>query len=117
MMIVLDASAVLELILQSSKSGEVAHWFGSDRSACAPAIIDLEVVQVLRRYAHSGILEPERARTALQDLMEIRLARYPHTPMLPRIWELKENLTSYDASYVALAEHLGATLLTFDSGV
>lgn len=62
----------------------------------------------------AGAISAERGRLALQHLAELDLERYPHTPLLPRIWALRENLTAYDATYVALAEVLEATLLTSD---
>lgn len=80
----------------------------------APHLIDLEVSQALRRYVSSGVLEERRARLALDYLAELGLLRYPHDLFLPRIWALRENLTAYDAVYVALAEALPARLLTLD---
>jgi len=81
----------------------------------APHLLDLEVVQVLRRYAASGALSGERALLALQDLSALDLERYPHEPLLGRIWQLRKKMSAYDAAYVALAEALDAPLLTFDA--
>ena len=80
----------------------------------APHLIDVEVAQVVRRYAAAGELDAERGREALADLADFPLLRYPHDLLLQRIWELRNNLTAYDAAYVALAEVLGAPLLTRD---
>ncbi len=80
----------------------------------APDLIDLEVCQTLRRYVRSQELSAARAETALDLLGQLDLNRYSHVPLLPRIWQLRDNLTAYDGAYVALAEALGATLLTCD---
>ncbi len=80
----------------------------------APYLLDLEVAQVLRRYATRGELAPARGERALELLAAFPLSRYPHEPLLPRVWALRASLTAYDAAYVALAEGLGATLLTRD---
>ena len=83
----------------------------------APHLLDLEVVQVLRRYLRAGIIDEERATQALEDFSSFSIQRYPHDLFLPRIWELRQNLTAYDAAYIALAEALGATLLTCDKAL
>lgn len=80
----------------------------------APELIDLEVVSTLRRAARSGRLDQRRSGQALTDLASLPLRRVPHLPLLPRVWELRDNLTAYDAAYVALAEALDALLLTAD---
>ena len=114
-MIVLDASAALELLLRTPAAGVVERRiFSRGQSLHAPHLIDVEVAQVLRRYAASGELDSGRCRDALEDLADLPLTRYPHDLLLPRIWELRENLTAYDAAYVALAEALDAPLLTCD---
>lgn len=79
-----------------------------------PHLFEIEVMSVLRRYALGDILSPERARLALARLSTMRLTRYPHTALLRRIWELRDNITAYDAAYVALAETLDAPLVTMD---
>ena len=88
--------------------------FAPGQSLHAPHLIDIEVAQVLRRYATTGQLPVERCREALADMADLPLTRYPHDFLLPRIWELRGNLTAHDAAYVALAEALDATLLTRD---
>lgn len=80
----------------------------------APHLLDVEVAQVLRHQVATGIVPVGRAREALQDLSDLRIRRYPHVLFLRRIWELRDNLTAYDAVYVALAEALDAPLLTCD---
>ncbi len=115
-MIVIDASAVLELLLLTPAGFQAAaRVFGPDETLHAPELLDLEVTQVLRRYERSGELSPERAEQALEDLADLRIERYPHAPLLPRVWELRANLTAYDAAYVALAEVIPAPVLTCDA--
>lgn len=114
-MIVVDASAVVEVLLQTPAAPRVSRrMFLPGETLHAPHLLDLEIAQVLRRYARSGDLSPQRASEAITDLADLRLARYPHLVLLPRIWELRHNLTAYDAAYVALAEALDAPLLTRD---
>lgn len=114
-MIVLDASALLELLLRTSKAAQVEHriW-ANDEPSHAPHLIDVEVTQALRRYARAGDLPPHHASEALDILARFPMTRHAHGPLLARIWALRENLTAYDAAYVSLAEALGATLLTCD---
>ena len=80
----------------------------------APHLIDVEVAQALRRYAAAGAIETERAARSLARLHELDLERWSHEPFLSRVWELRRNLTAYDAVYVALAEALAVPLLTLD---
>lgn len=114
-MIVLDASALLEVLLQTPAGKTVERRiFSPNETLHAPHLIDIEVTQVLRRYAALGEIEPHRAQQALEDLTDMPLTRYPHQLFLSRIWSLRDNVTAYDAAYVALAESLPATLLTRD---
>src|SRR5213592_375432 len=116
--IVLDASALLELLLRTPAGVAVARWIAPARETLhAPHLIDLEVAQVLRRYTASRQVSEERAAEALDDLAALDLARYPHDVLLPRVWELRQNVTAYDAAYLTLAEMLPATLLTRDRGL
>jgi predicted nucleic acid-binding protein len=114
-LIVLDASAALELLLNSRRGRRVATRIASPRLTLhAPHLIDLEVCQALRRYLRAETLGATRAQTVLDLFSELDLTRYPHESLLSRIWQLRDNLTAYDGAYVALAEALGATLLTCD---
>jgi predicted nucleic acid-binding protein len=113
--IVIDASAALEVLLRTPAAEAVERrLFNSRETAHAPHLLDLEVAQALRRYAAAGELDQERARAALVDLADLPLCRYPHNFLLPRLWDLRNNFTAYDAVYVALAEALEAPLLTRD---
>lgn len=115
-MIVIDASAMLEALLGTPAAARLLdRIFSPGESLHAPQLLDLEVAQVLRRYCAAGDLEPGRAQQALTDLADMALTRYPHLPFLSRIWQLRHNLTAYDASYIALAEVLAAPLLTGDA--
>ena len=114
-MIVLDASATIELLLRTPSGSRVeARVFSPGESLHAPHLIDVEVAQVIRRYAAAGIIAAARGRDALRDLTDISLTRYPHDVLLERIWQLRNNFTAYDAAYLALAEALDAPLLTCD---
>ncbi len=118
MIIVVDASAVLEVLLQTAAGAPMTpRLLSQTASLHAPHLLDLEVAQVLRRFVRKGEVEPQRARQALEDLVALPLERYSHELLVPRVWALRDNLTAYDASYVALAEVLGATLLTRDDRI
>jgi predicted nucleic acid-binding protein len=114
--IVLDASVVIDWLIRSSAAQRIeSRIFSRNQSLHAPELLDLEVAQVLRRLVREDTLSTSRAETAIEDLLEIRITRYPHSVLLPRIWQLRHNLSAYDAAYVVLAERLGATLLTRDA--
>lgn len=114
-MIVVDAGIVATALADDGEDGRVARtWLRGDRLA-APESIDLEVTSVLRRHTSGGRITPERGDRALHDLIALPLMRVPPRPFLPRCWELRHNLTVYDATYVALAESLGARLVTTDA--
>jgi predicted nucleic acid-binding protein len=114
--IVVDASALLELLLDTSVAERIAsRIFDPNESLHAPHLIDLEIAQVLRRYARDRTLSPSRSQQALHDHRALRLTRYSHELLLPRIWELRHRVTAYDAAYLALAELLDAPLSTRDA--
>jgi len=114
--IVVDASSILELLLQTDRRTVVdARLFRRGETLHAPSLVDLEVAQVLRRYVSRGDITSGWARNALDIMSRFPMERYTHEPLLARIWELRENLTAYDAAYVALAEGLRAPLLTCDT--
>lgn len=113
-MLVTDASVVATALSDDGSDGDRARTRLRGERLAAPELLDLEVASVLRRQIRAGALDPRRAQIALTDLRELPLQRAPHRPLLARCWELRDNLTIYDASYVALAEALGADLLTGD---
>jgi len=116
--IVVDASALLEVLLNTPAGTRVAHrLFAEDETLHAPHLLDVEVAQALRRYALAGDLDAARGLQAVEDLADFPLTRYPHDLFLPRIWELRHNVTAYDAAYIALAETLAAPLVTRDAGL
>jgi predicted nucleic acid-binding protein len=105
---------MLELLLRTPSSGALEARIFAAASLHAPHLLDLEVAQVLRRYERAGEMTPLRAREALEDFAAFPIERYPHTLFLPRIWSLRANATAYHACYLALAEALGASLVTRD---
>jgi len=113
--IVLDASAAIDWLLQTAAGQRIeTRIYSRGESLHAPHLLDLEVAQVLRRFVRETTVSAQRADQALQDLLNLRVTRYPHFIFLPHIWRLRHNLSAYDAAYVVLAEEIGATLLTRD---
>jgi len=113
--IVLDASVLLEVLLRMPAGVALEdRLFEPEESLHVPHLVDIEVAQVLRRYALAGEVEAVRCSAALDDLAGLPLTRYPHEFLMSRVWDLRGNLSAYDAVYVALAEALDASLLTRD---
>jgi len=112
--IVIDASVLATALGDDGEDGERARRGIAGERLFAPELIDLEVLSVWRKALRAGRLTARRGDQALADLSRLPLARAPHRPLLARVWELAENVTSYDAAYVALAEALSAPLLTAD---
>ena len=117
-MVVIDASAVLDLLLGLPAAAAVERTLRNhDHGLAAPHVLDLEVMHGLRRAVFSGRTTNGRADVAAADLVDLSFERYAHEPLLPRIWHLRKNFTPYDAAYLALAEVLadeGVPLLTTD---
>lgn len=114
-MIVLDASAAIDWLLQTAAGRLIEdRIYSRGESLHAPQLLDLEVAQVLRRLVREGTVTAPRAAEAIEDLFDLRVTRYPHFVFLPRIWKLRDNFSAYDAAYVALTEKLQATLITRD---
>ena len=115
-MIVLDASAAIDWLLQTAAGQQIeTRIYSRAESLHAPHLLDLEVAQVLRRLVREAAVSAQRADQVLQDLLSLRVTRYPHFVFLPHIWRLSRNLSAYDAAYVVLAEELGASLITRDA--
>lgn len=114
-MIVLDASATLELLLKTARGQSIAlRVLDPDEELHAPCLLDIEVTQVLRRHVHLQQISADRAAEALAYFSNLPIQRHPHLILLGRVWQLRRNLTAYDAIYVALAEALKAPLVTCD---
>ena len=117
-MLVVDASAVVSAITAGDeRSEQIRERLESDDELAAPYLIDLEVLQALRRLARQGELSPDRAVDGVRDLAELAMTRYPHEPFIDRIWEARGNLSAYDAVYLALAEAIGVPLVTCDAAL
>lgn len=112
--IIADASVLLVALADDGPDGDQARARLRGERLTVPELADLEVASVLRRKMKAGALDARRTRLALDDLAALPARRAPHRPLLPRCWELRENLTIYDTAYVALAEAMNTTLLTGD---
>ena len=115
-MIVADASVVLEILRQTSAGVEFQDLL-FQHSVHAPYLLDIEVTHGLRRLERSAQMDVRQALNSLAILRDMRIQRYPHTPLLDEIWKLRHNLTAYDATYLALALWLRADLVTMDAGL
>ena len=116
MIAVLDASAVVELVLGTRSGMEILRRISDPQlSLHGPELVDIEVLGVLRRYELADMIPPDRVACAIDNLSDLDMRRHPHGPLLSRIWSWRYNLTSYDAAYVTLAEVLDAPLLTTDA--
>lgn len=114
-MIVLDASAAIELVLRTARAERIAERALDPRERLhAPHLVDIEVLQVLRRLSQAREITVDRAQTALEDFQALVVNRHAHSPLIKRVWILRATLTAYDAAYVALAEALEAPLITCD---
>ncbi len=113
-MIVLDASVLVNLLADDGGDGERARAAVGDQELAAPDLINVEVASVLRRHWLAKSLSARRFAAALEDLADLPVDRYPTLPLMGRVYELRANASAYDATYVALAEHLGCDLLTAD---
>jgi predicted nucleic acid-binding protein len=115
--IVVDASVLAPALADDGVDGDLVRDRLRGERLVAPELVDLEVLSTLRRAARGSRLDERRSGQALEDLAALPLRRVSHLPLASRIWELRDNLTAYDASYVALAEMLDCPLLTADGGI
>ena len=113
-MLVIDASVLAVALIDDGPEGDLVRARLHGERLAAPSLIDLEVASIWRGLARGGHLEPRRAEFAYADLQDIPMERVSHLGLVARCWELRENLSVYDAAYVALAEALQVTLLTAD---
>lgn len=116
-MIVVDTSAVLDALTGQPAKPELLSRLADDGDLHAPHLIDVEVVHALRRLVRARQLTDGRAEEARDDFADLVITRYPHPPLADRMWQLRHDLTAYDAAFVALAEALAVPLITSDSGL
>lgn len=112
--VVCDASALVELLLATRAGEAVDRALRDEPAVDAPALFDIEVCAATRSRVARGVLVPSRAEELLADLADLPIISWPHGPLLDRVWALRENVSAYDAVYVALAEALDARFVTAD---
>ncbi len=117
-MIVLDTSAAIDWLLRTPAGQRIEQRIYAHQDTLHSVhLIDVEFVQVLRRLVREGTLSPKRALEAIEDMSALRITRYAPVLLVQRIWQLRQNLSAYDAAYVALAEKLQAPLITRDQRI
>lgn len=114
-MIVVDTSAIIAALAGRPHIDELVAHLREDPDLHAPHLIDVEVLHVLRRLVASGDLQEPRAEDIRTDFRDLVITRYPHQPLADRIWQLRHNVTAYDAAFIALAEVLDVALITCDA--
>jgi predicted nucleic acid-binding protein len=112
--LVIDASLVVSALVDAGDTGKWAESLLTSGPLSAPHLMPVEVANVLRRATAYGDMTQDIASMAHSDLLDLRVELFPYAPFAPRVWELRENVTSYDAWYVALAEFLGSRVATLD---
>ena len=112
-MLVVDTSAVLTALAGGAPPA-LLRRLGEDGDLHAPHLLDTEILHALRRLTQTGDITADRAADIRTDMADLAVTRYPHEPVSDRVWALRENLTAYDATFVALAEALGVPLVTCD---
>ena len=117
-MIVLDTSAAIDWLLQTPAGKRIEQRIYAHQDTLHSVhLIDVEFVQVLRRLVREGAVSPKRAEEAIEDMATLRITRYAPVLLVQRIWRLRQNMSAYDAAYVALAEKLQAPLITRDQRI
>lgn len=112
--LVCDASAVVTVLLDSGNAGEWLARRLATAELFAPTLLPFECSNVIRRHEIGGLISSDQAAQAHTDLLDLPIDLFPYEPLAQRVWQLRRNLTSYDAAYVALAEALDAPLITVD---
>lgn len=115
--VVCDASALVALLLDSGHDGRWVTEAAADADLAAPSLVAFEAANIIRRHELAGIVSPDQAKQAHTDLLDLTIESWPYQLLAARAWELRHNLCSYDASYVALAELIRATLITLDQRI
>jgi predicted nucleic acid-binding protein len=115
--VVCDASAVVALLLDGGHAGRWATAALTGTDLAAPSLIGFEAANIIRRHERGGLISPDQAAQAHTDLLELTIEEWPYELLAGRAWELRHNLSMYDASYVAVAEHLSSTLVTLDQRI
>lgn len=113
-MVVCDASAVVAVLLDSGSAGRWATDALADADLASTSLLPFEVANIIRRHELAGVISTDQAAQAHSDLIDLAVEQWPYELLVPRPWQLRHHLTTYDASYVALAELLDATLVTLD---
>lgn len=113
--VVIDSSALVALLVDAGSAGEWVSSTVTGATLAAPALVLFETSNILRRHQLAGVLDATQASLAHQDLLALPMDLWPYMPLAERVWELRRNVTSYDGSYVALAELLEAPLVTLDA--
>ncbi|MEO7197608.1 MAG: type II toxin-antitoxin system VapC family toxin [Solirubrobacterales bacterium] len=112
--LVVDASVMAPAVADGGEDGQALRVRLTGEALAAPDLLCIEVMSVLRRQARTGTLTAAEATTAINDLLSLPVSVFPTGPLLRRMWALRDNLTAYDATYIALAEALACPLLTAD---
>ncbi|MGH2871488.1 MAG: type II toxin-antitoxin system VapC family toxin [Solirubrobacteraceae bacterium] len=115
--VVCDASALVALLLDAGHDGQWVTAALDQAELMAPTLVGFETANIIRRQEIAGLISSDQAAQAHADLLELAIEHWPHDLLAHRAWELRHNLSIYDASYVALAEMINAPLITLDSRI